>query len=105
MKTTKTWEADGWEISVNGKDFFVYANFSWERESVDYRFDPSRGYAGQGQDRIADVAKEVEEIEIYGADDETPVAIADVPAVKEAVLTAFRDSEHGAKNFSWGAWL
>lgn len=105
MKTTKTWEADGMEISVNGREFFVYANFSWERESVDYRFDPTRGFSGQGQDRIADVAREVSEIEVFGADDSEAVLIADLPAEKEAVLTAFRESEHGAKNFSWGRWM
>lgn len=101
----KQCDADGWEIEVNGKPFFVNANFSWERQSVDYDIDPRRGYSGQGRDRIADVSGDVEEIEIFGAEEETPVEIADVPAIREAIATAFRESDHGAKNFSWGSWM
>ena len=56
------WDADGYEIVVDGKPYFVNANFIWEEDSVDYRFDPNRGVGGQGQDLIAEVPQTVDEL-------------------------------------------
>jgi hypothetical protein len=102
---TKQWEADGFEIEIDGVVFFVNANFEWETDSVDYRFDPSRGYAGAGQDRIAEVPARVSEIEIFGADDADTVPIALRATLAARVLEEFAATENGVRNSRWGAWL
>lgn len=93
------------EIAIDGKTFFVSANFDWERDAVDYRFDPSRGYSGQGQDLLAEVAFAVLEIEIWGADVSDTISLSLVKQISEKTLDLFRNSEDGTRPLGWGAWM
>ncbi len=102
---TKQWDADGYEIEIAGKVYFVNANFTWERQSVDHRHDYSRGYSGQGQDLIADVPASVEEIEIWGEDDADAVPLAVRAELTARVWEEFASSERGTRNATWGAWM
>lgn len=105
MKANHQWEADGFEIVIDGNVFFVNANFDWERDAIDYVFDPRRGYAGQGRDTLAEVAFAVSEIEIFGESDESPVSLSYVKQIRETVLTMFRESDAGVRNIRPGAWM
>jgi hypothetical protein len=104
MKHT-TWQADGYEIEVDGVSYYVNANFEWNRQSVDHRHDYSRGYSGQGQDLIADVPVAVEEIEIWGADEFDAVLVSVKKEIAEKVLDLFANSEQGTRNAEWGRWM
>jgi hypothetical protein len=105
MKNVKQWEADGFEIVVAGVAYFVNANFNWETDSVDYRFDPSRGYSGQGQDLIAEVPACVEEIEIFGAEETDAVPVSVRAELSARILEEFASSERGTRSPRWGRWM
>lgn len=106
MNSTKQWEADGYEIEINGQSFLVNADFKWERDSVDYQFDPRRGFSGQGRDTLADVAFEVDSLEIFGpVDMGEAVEISLVKTISEKILDIFRNSQKGCKNVGFGAWM
>lgn len=102
---SNNWDADTHEIEAGGKIFFVSAVFDWERDSIDYQFDPLQGYSGAGRDRIALVACAVLKIEIWGENDGDAVEIALVKQISETLLAEFRDSGKGVQDARWGRWL
>jgi len=99
------WDADCWEISVSGKTFFVSAVFDWERSSVDYSFDPRRGYSGQGRDLVAEIPCDVLAVEIFPENDADTVEISLVNEIRNKILDLFKNSEAGTKNASWEKWM
>jgi|SRR6478736_2194342 len=98
------WDADNWEITVAGEMFFVSAVFNWEKDSVDYQFNPSRGYAGQGRDLMAEVACDVLALEIFADDDSKAIELSKVAAIRKAILDTFRESEYGTRSPAWQKW-
>ena len=96
------WDAEGHEIKIDGKLFFVSAVFDWERDSVDYQFDAR---SGQGRDRIGMVACDVLALEIWGEDDALAIEIAHVKEISARILREFRNSEAGCRPVGWGAWM
>ncbi len=98
----KAWQADELEISVDGKVFFVYANFNWQKKAVDYQFDRA---ANQGRDMFADVPFEVSEIEVHAEMHGDAVEISLLKDIREITLETYKTAGHGMKNIFWGDWL
>ena len=53
------------ELNVGGKMYDVYCNFEFERESIDYQFDPRQD---KGRDVYAMVPTTVRDIKVYESD-------------------------------------
>lgn len=99
------WEAQGFEITVDGKMFFVNADFKWDFQAVDHAFDPSRGFAGMGRDLLAEVPVSIVAIEIFGSDDAgESVPLALVKGIREAMLSEVRESDIGKRGERWTKW-
>jgi hypothetical protein len=102
----KTWEADEVQIDLNGKKYFVYANFEWNEKSVDYNFDPRRGHSGQGHDIMGEVPTEVSEIVAY--EERTGDQVTDpsiLEKLKGKVLAEFSETENGVRNKRNADWM
>lgn len=99
----KTWDADSFEITVNGKMFFVNAIFDWEWDAVDYEFDAR---AFQGRDTMARIPFAVSEIEIFGPDEMGEcVELALVELIKETLISSFRETMAGTFESYKGQWM
>lgn len=105
LNPSKQWDADGYEVEVDGKTYFVNANFEWDVESVDYQFDPRRGQGGQGRDLRAEVPQHVIEIEAFGEDDQPVTDPNLLKKIEDAVFDEFTNSDSGVRGHNWDKWM
>ena len=97
-----SWEAEEYQITLEGQIYFVYANFRWEEESINYRYDPTKE---NGQDLVADIPVEVDEIEAFDVDGIPVSDPAVLEKLKDSVLDEFVNSDEGVRNKHWGQWM
>ena len=105
LAPTKQWDADGFDVEVDGKPYHAFANFEWQPESVDYQFDPRRGQGGQGRDLRAEVPQYVSEIEAYDENDQPVIDESLLKKIEDAVFDEFINSDYESRNPSWDRWM
>lgn len=92
------WDADEFEVEVNGKRYFVNADFNWQQKAVGHRPMPGDGH---GRDQMAEVPVSIKDIEATDEDGNGVLDQKMLNDIGEIVIDRFADSEQGMRNPSW----